>query len=99
MGSELAFWLQTGVLAANWQSAANWRLGCKRAANWRSGCKLAVNRERVEVDLRLIKADPRVITANLKKSQSNVRPRGNWELQLAFDKLIVGEAELKVNLA
>ena len=54
MGSELAFWLQSSVLAANWQSAANWRLGCKRAANWRSGCKLAFrlqtgNRQRTGV--------------------------------------------------
>ena len=42
------------VLAANWQSAANWRLGCKRAANWRFGCKLAFglqtgNRQRTGV--------------------------------------------------
>ena len=56
IGSELAFWLQIGVWAANWQSAANLRLGCKYtscielafwlkigvwAANWRLGCKLA----------------------------------------------------------
>ena len=57
IGSELAFWLQIGVLGCkNWQSAANWRLGCKYpscvelalwlqigvwAANWRLDCKLA----------------------------------------------------------